>query len=37
VAQWQIGQDRGLAATLPIAKNNNRVAEGLALFDTANY
>jgi hypothetical protein len=37
VAQWQIGRDRGLAATLPIAKNNNRVAEGLALFDTANH
>lgn len=34
VAQWKPGQPRGLAATLLIANNKNRISEGLALFDT---
>jgi hypothetical protein len=33
VVQWTSGQERGLAATLPIASNIDRLAEGLALFD----
>ena len=37
VTQWQIGQKRGLAATLPIAKNINRIEQAFALFDTDNY
>jgi len=37
VTQWQIGQERGLAATLPIAKNINRIEQAFALFDTDNY
>lgn len=35
VAQWKPGQSRGLAATLLIANNKNRITDGLALFDTA--
>lgn len=35
VAQWKPGQSRGIAATLPIANYQNRAADGLALFDTA--
>lgn len=37
VAQWKPGQSRGIAATLPIANYQNRLADGIALFDTANY
>lgn len=37
VTQWKIGEDRGLAATLPIAKNINRIEQAFALFDTDNY
>ena len=37
VAQWKPGQSRGIAATLPISNYQNRLADGLALFDTANY
>ena len=36
VTQWTAGQDRGLVATLPITRRENRTEEGLALFDTAN-
>lgn len=32
VTQWEPGRERGLAATLPICRRTDRVAEGLALF-----
>lgn len=32
VTQWVVGQDRGMAATLPICRRINRKTEGLALF-----
>ena len=35
VRQWKPGQPRGLAATLTISNYKNRIADGLALFDTA--